>query len=117
MLVVLEKTTWNGDYPNHVYFLNKSRDKMYGYVRFGTNEPHWFPQPRGFDAKGRKFLVLEEQPDPVSEQPAESWQVQGSKGSVWTVTRENGEFSCDCPAAKYHRKECKHIQQVRESLQ
>ena len=117
MLVALEQTVWNGDFANHIYYLNKSRDKMYGYVRFGTSEPQWFPQPRGFDAKGRKFLVLEEQPDPVSEQPAESWQVQGSKGSVWTVTRENGEFSCDCPAAKYHRKECKHIQQVRESLQ
>lgn len=117
MLVVLEKTTWNGDYPNHVYFLNKSRDKMYGYVKFGTSEPYWFKNPMGFEARGRKFLILEEQPDPVKEQPAESWQVQGSKGSVWTVTRENGEFSCDCPAAKYHRKECKHIQQVRESLQ
>lgn len=116
MLVALEQTVWDGDYPNHIYYLNKSRDKMYGYVRFGTSEPQWFKKPLGFSARGRKFLILEEQPDPVSEQPAESWQVQGSKGSVWTVVREDGVFSCDCPAAKFQKKECKHIQQVREQI-
>lgn len=116
MLVALETTKWDGDFPNHIYFLNKSRDKMYGYVRFGTSEPQWFKNPIGISVRGRTFLILEEQPDPVKEQPAEQWQVQGSKGSVWVVSRENGEFSCDCPAAKYHRKECKHIQHVRDLL-
>ena len=37
--------------------------------------------------------------------------------TVWTVTRENGEFSCDCPNSKFRGGVCKHIQQVKESLQ
>lgn len=116
MLVVLEITVWSVDVPNHIYYLNRGRDKVYGYARFGADEPQWFKAPISFDARGRKFLVLEEQPDRAVDQPAESWHVQGSKGSVWTVTRENGDFMCDCPSAKFHRKECRHIQQVRESL-
>ena len=116
MLVALETTKWEGDYPNHIYYLNKSRDKMFGYVRFGTSDPYWFKNPIGFEARGRKFVILEEQPDPVKNQPAESWRVPGSNGAVWTVTREDGQFSCDCPAARFRHHECKHIQQVRSGL-
>lgn len=116
MLVALETTEWSVDTPNNIYFLNKGRDKLFGYVKFGESEPQWFKKPIGFDAKGRKFLILEEQPDPQAHVPAEVWQVAGSKGAVWTVSRENGKFSCDCPASKFRGGDCKHIQEVKTKL-
>ena len=119
MLVVLETTKWDCGFPvpNHTYFINKSRDRLFGYLPFGKTDPQWYPEPRSFNAKGRKFLVLEEQPDPVQEELGEVWKVPSSSKGEWTVRRVNGEFSCDCPSHKYQRKECKHIQQIRKSLQ
>lgn len=35
----------------------------------------------------------------------------------YKVSQDNfGEFGCDCPVWKFHRKECKHIQQVKRHL-
>lgn len=119
MLVVLETTKWDCGFPvpNHIYALNKSRDELFGYVKFGSDDWQWFPEPRGFEAKGRKFVVIEERPDPVQEEVGEVWKIPSSTKGEWTVRRVNGEFSCDCPSHKYQRKECKHIQQIRKSLQ
>lgn len=116
MLIVLEKTEWSGPFPNHIYALSKGRDKMFGYVKHGTSEWQWFKGPRGFDARGRKFLVLEEREDPVTDPSVEQWGIPSSTKGTWTVKREDGQFSCDCPAAKYRRQECKHIQQVKKML-
>lgn len=37
------------------------------------------------------------------------WQVQGSKGNVYTVTQRDGHKSCTCPGFQF-RKACKHVQ-------
>ena len=37
------------------------------------------------------------------------WQVQGSKGNVYTVTQRDGNKSCTCPGFQF-RKACKHVQ-------
>lgn len=37
------------------------------------------------------------------------WQVQGSKGNVYTVTERNGVKDCSCPGFVF-RRACKHVQ-------
>ena len=36
------------------------------------------------------------------------WQVEGSKGAVYTVTEEQGQRRCTCPGFSF-RKTCKHV--------
>lgn len=46
------------------------------------------------------------------------WEVQGSKGTTWTVSQDNeGNFGCSCPVWKFRRHECKHIQEIKHQLQ
>nr|NDG05683.1 SWIM zinc finger family protein [Oxalobacteraceae bacterium] len=36
------------------------------------------------------------------------WQVQGSKGNVYTVTQRGASKTCTCPGFQF-RKDCKHV--------
>jgi hypothetical protein len=38
------------------------------------------------------------------------WQVQGSKGNVYTVTQRGSDKSCTCPGFQF-RKDCRHVNQ------
>lgn len=41
------------------------------------------------------------------------WQIEGSKGTVYNVTLNDGKWSCDCPASSFRRGTiCKHIKQA-----
>lgn len=43
------------------------------------------------------------------------WQVDGSKGAVYSVTLDAGKWSCDCVAGRFGRA-CKHVKQIQEQL-
>jgi hypothetical protein len=52
----------------------------------------------------------------VAEKPKfQMWQVDGSKDNVYTVTLDNGKWSCDCVAGRFNRP-CKHVKKIQESL-
>jgi len=86
---------------------------MYGYVQAGTGEIQEMGTPYRFKASGRKFQEVpntwgfspKEELIPVGE----THRVSGSKGAVYTVTNDRGEWSCSCPSAKWQKSECKHI--------
>lgn len=40
------------------------------------------------------------------------WQVQGSKGSVYTVTQTESKLSCTCPGFQF-RRNCRHITEIK----
>jgi len=111
-----EITQWDSEFavPNHVYFLNDGRDKMYGYVRESDGVVQTMRTPYRFHTRGRKFkevpntwnFGVEETPEPVR---GREYRVLGSGKSVYTVTDEGGVWSCTCPAAKWQKGECKHI--------
>ena len=112
-----EITEWDTDFvmPNHVYFLSDSKDKMYGYVRESDGVVQTMRTPYRFHIRGRKFREVEnvwnfgvdEQPEPVR---GREYRVVGIKGSVYTVTDDAGAWSCTCPASKWQKGDCKHIQ-------
>ena len=118
-----EITTWDSDFavPNHIYFLNDSRDKMYGYVQAGTGLVQTMKSPYRFHTRGRQFkevanrwnFVVEDAPEPVK---GKEYRVAGSGKNVYTVTEENGAWSCTCPASKWQKGECKHIKQLQTQV-
>ena len=111
MKAFLEVTEWADQFPNHVYFLNDSKSKMYAYVRHGTNAPFKFKKPIGCNVSGRKFVEVpnswkfqarEEQPE------GRVWTVTGSRGDEYKVSELNGNYSCTCSGFRF-RGDCKHI--------
>jgi hypothetical protein len=56
----------------------------------------------------------EAQQEPEEEQE-ESWEVPGSKGKIYTVTRKDNQWSCTCVAGSFG-KACKHVQAKKEEL-
>ena len=106
MLKIKETTDW--DVPNHTYYVDDSKTKLLGYINVLNSEETWFNGKRSFDCRNRTFEVISRLPDPMPV-TAKTWQVEGSKGAVYTVTNDEGSWSCTCPAAAYQKGECKHI--------
>jgi len=119
MKVIEETTEWDTEYavPNHVYFVNDSRDKMFAYVAVGSVKVQEFVKPIKFSVSRRKFKEVENRwgyAIPEAVKPAgQTWTVSGSKGATYTVTNEAGSWTCTCPAAKWQSGECKHIVQLK----
>ena len=117
-----EITAWDSDFavPNHVYFLNDSRDKMYGYVNSKTGLVQTVKKPYRFHVRGRKFqevknvwnFSVDETPEPAVGQ---TWQVAGSKGNAYTVTLEMGSWSCTCSGFKFRNK-CRHVDAISSTV-
>jgi len=108
-----EITEWDSDFavPNHVYFLNDSRDKMYGYVQSGTGIVQTMRTPYRFHTRGRKFKEI---PNTwnfgVDDQPEGFVKIViGSKGEKYTITETSGIYQCSCPGFKFRGK-CRHIE-------
>jgi hypothetical protein len=108
MIVVQETTDWA--WPNHTYFLSDDRTSMLGYIQQGTDKFIRFSKPIGFETRGRKFETIrkvERRPEPAEN----TWHFEGSKGNIYTVTKEVNGLVCTCPGFQY-RGHCKHITEV-----
>ena len=112
MKVVQETTDWGTvTSPNHVYFLNDSRDKMFAYLPKGSSQVKQFKSPISFYTRGRQFREV---PNSWGYEPGRTagrtWTVAGSKGAEYTVTELNGQVTCSCPGYKF-RGACRHVTQ------
>ena len=115
MKVFQETTEWGiPGAKNHKYFLSDSKDKMYAYVN-KEGRIDEVKTPYRFHVRGRKFKEVPntwgfKPRDQVEvETTGETYQVPGSKGAIYTVTNDNGSWTCTCPASKWQRGDCKHI--------
>ena len=117
MKIIEEITEWDTEYavPNHVYFVNDSKDKMFAYVAAGSLKVQEFKKPIKFSVSRRKFQEVANTWGYTSdEQPTgQTWKVAGSKGAEYVVTNDRGTWSCSCPSAKWQKLECKHIQKLK----
>jgi hypothetical protein len=119
MKAFLETTEWDSDFevPNHVYFLSDSKDKMYGYVVRETGKVKEMSTPYRFHVRGRQFVEVPNRwafsPREETVSVGETHRVLGSKGAIYTVTDDHGTWTCTCPAAKWGKGECKHIQSLK----
>ena len=108
MKFLQEVTDW--EWPNHIYIVNDSKDKMYGYIKRGSVRVETDNKPYRFSVSGRKFKEVpntfgytksEEQPEGFVKV------VLGSKGERYTITEVNGVTQCTCPGYKF-RGQCRH---------
>ena len=110
-----ETTVWPNKTPNHVYVLTDDKTKMVGYVPAGKNRVFTFKAPIRIDLRGRTFKVVKNTFNYVeptdSATAAPKWEVLGSKGDRYTVTKEENGFTCSCTGFQFRGK-CKHIDQV-----
>jgi hypothetical protein len=111
MKILQEITDW--DVPNHTYFANDSKDKIYAYVKASGGEVERFRVPMKFKTSGRKFREV---PNTfgysVDDKPAgRTWTVAGSRGDSYTVSENNSEWNCTCAGWKF-RGACKHVTEL-----
>jgi hypothetical protein len=107
-----EVTVWDNNTPNHTYLVVDSKDKMLGYIRSDSNKLEMFKQPLPFDVRRRKFKQVPNTfgyVEPELVKSANSWQVRGSSGNVYTLERNDGRISCSCSGFKFRGK-CKHVE-------
>jgi hypothetical protein len=113
--ILQEITDW--DTPNHIYFANDSKDKIYAYVKASGGAVQRFRVPMKFKTSGRKF---QEVPNTfgysVDDKPeGRTWTVSGSRGDSYTVSELDGNFSCTCAGFKF-RGGCKHADEISTKL-
>jgi hypothetical protein len=123
MLKILEEVTdWKVPYrqPNHVYLM--SGDRVIAMSRWGKEPPEYLASQSRIDRRGRKFIEVKRNrwgfDMKVSmiqdEKPrGETWTVTGSRGDEYTVSLQDGRWSCTCPGAMF-RGACRHIAQIRD---
>lgn len=106
MEALLETTEW--PYNNHTYLLDGTN--LVAYIKNGESEPFYFKNPiKGFDKRGRKFEVLKVNPFKVQVSAANTRQVAGSKGNVYTVDLD--AKTCTCSGFQF-RGTCKHVKEL-----
>ena len=107
---------WSSPTPNHTYLLNNTRDKMYGYIKLGTEEAVVFKKPYRFDARRRTFREVTELGEIDTDQVrGQQWEFAGSKGNKYIVQKLDNVLKCTCPGFTY-RGECKHVKQIEEQV-
>ena len=101
----LQETT-GGQFPPHVYLLDGT--KLVAYIKTGSQDPFYFKNGiKGFDKRGRKFEIVK--PNPFAVKAESRIEIQGSKGQVYYVDREDN--SCTCPGYTF-RGDCKHLKEL-----
>lgn len=116
MKILQEITEWKVEYqqPNHVYLMEG--DKAYGYVPWGRGEPKYFRAPLRIDRRGRKFKPVANRwglrTDLVTTNSSlRTWDIRGSRGDAYTVSLEEGRWSCSCPGHGF-RGRCRHVDEI-----
>jgi hypothetical protein len=112
MRVLKEITDWAT--PNHTYFVNDSKEKVFAYIKSSGVKVEVFTKPISFSVSHRKFKEI---PNTfgyeVNEEPVvalgKEYRVAGSARNVYTVREHLGEWTCTCPASKWQKGYCKHI--------
>jgi hypothetical protein len=59
--------------------------------------------------------TIPETEEPKYPETGKSWQVIGSKGDIYHVTKYSGGYSCNCPAGNFGRI-CRHVKKITAKL-
>jgi hypothetical protein len=103
---------WASPTPNHVYLLNNTKDKMYGYIKAGTDEVTVVKKAYRFDARRRTFAEVKELGEiDLDTVKGETWEVAGSNGARYIVQKIDNMLKCNCPGYTF-RGDCKHVKEI-----
>jgi hypothetical protein len=113
MKLFQETTKWPDATPNHAYYLDDSKTKMYAYIRAGDRAVFRFKNFIRIDTRGRQFKEIADPNNFVLDEPVanlQRWQVTGSKGDKYVVTLEENQYNCTCSGFRF-RGSCRHVKQ------
>jgi len=110
MKLFQETTQWPDTTPNHAYYLDDGKSRMFAYIRAGSRAVFRFKKPIRIDTRGRKFQEIADPNNFTVEETtnANRWEVTGSRGDVYIVRLEEGVYTCSCSGFKF-RGDCKHV--------
>ena len=117
MKVFEEITQWETNTPNHIYFLDDSKSKMYAFIKAGEKSVFTFKNPIRISTRGRTFVPVKNTFNyKIKEDTVEQkWTVTGSKGDKYVVRMADNMLQCSCTGYKYHGK-CKHADQIQKEI-
>lgn len=113
-----EITEWEVPAVNHIYLLNDSKEKMYAYIKAGTDAVFTFKRPIRISTKGRKFKAVENTfnytmpKDEIVADVGARWEVKGSKGDTYIVQKVDNQYNCTCSGFRF-RGSCKHVTEIK----
>lgn len=116
MKFLRETTIWGGTATNHTYVLTNDKSRMIGYVPSGKNAVFTFKNPIKISLSRRTFVEVKNTfgyTGPADGTP--KWEVIGSKGDRYTVTKPDTGYVCSCSGFSFRGK-CRHITQIQEIL-
>ena len=58
MKILQETTVWDSAVPNHIYYVNDSKEKLLAYIKAGSNEPVMLSKPIKFSTRYRTFKEI-----------------------------------------------------------
>ena len=78
--------------------------------RYAISGSTWIEVPPGTTFDELPMYMVVKQREDNQKEGEESWQVKGSKGTEYTVSLRQGQWSCTCPGFGWRRR-CKHVEE------
>ena len=78
--------------------------------RYAISGSVWVEVPPGTTFDELPMYMVVKQVDKKHVEDEKSWQVSGSKGTRYTVSFRQGQWSCTCPGFGWRRR-CKHVEE------
>ena len=78
--------------------------------RYAISGSTWIEVPHDTTFEDLPMYMVVKQREDIQQQGEASWQVTGSKGSNYTVSLRQGQWSCSCPGFGWRRR-CKHVEE------
>ena len=78
--------------------------------RYAISGSVWVEVPPETTFEDLPMYMVVKQCEDIQQQGEESWQVTGSRGSSYTVSLRQGQWSCSCPGFGWRRR-CKHVEE------
>ncbi len=78
--------------------------------RYAISGSVWVEVPPDTTFDDLPMYMVVKQREVNQEEGEASWQVKGSKGTEYTVSLRQGQWSCTCPGFGWRRR-CKHVEE------
>lgn len=115
MEILQETTDWGGlNIPNHTYLISDG-GKLLAYVKQGESEVNIITSGVRFSKSRRTFIKVKNQALEILAVPKVEkvlgFTVKSDSGKTYTVTLQDGKYSCNCVGFGYRGK-CKHSEKI-----
>ena len=85
--------------------------------KWAVSGQHWVEVPDTLTLdEVSKYMIVEQRETPAVSRDDRSYEVQGSKGNTYKVTKQGDKWKCQCSGFQFRGK-CKHITNLKILLE